>query len=106
MNAAGRLPRFLIVSPPKTGSTWLADNLRRHPGVFVPTIKEVKYFSCFFEALDFDWYLGHFGEAGGRLKGEATPSYALLPVGRIRLLRRLFPGLKLVFLMREPIARA
>jgi hypothetical protein len=99
-------PDFLVVSPPKTGSTWLADNLRRHPGVFVPAIKEVKYFTSFFRGLDLGWYLDHFTEAGDRLKGEVSPSYALLPSGRIRLIRRLFPDLKIVFLMREPVARA
>ncbi|HZU38801.1 MAG TPA: sulfotransferase domain-containing protein [Gemmataceae bacterium] len=99
-------PDFLIISPPKTGSSWLAANLRCHPQVFVPSIKEVKYFSSFMRWLDWSWYLHQFDPAGERLKGEASPSYALLPVERIRLVRRLLPDLKLIFLMREPIARA
>jgi hypothetical protein len=99
-------PDFLIISPPKTGSTWLADNLRQHPQLFVPAIKEVKYFSSFFKALGLGWYLDHFASAQGRVKGEASPSYALLPKGRIRLIRRLMPRVKLVFLMRDPVARA
>jgi hypothetical protein len=99
-------PNFLIISPPKTGSTWLADNLRCHPELFVATIKEVKYFSSYCEDFGQDWYLEHFAAAGGRLKGEASPSYALLPPARIRRLRRLLPGVKLVFLMRDPLARA
>src|SRR3954462_533097 len=90
-------PDFLIISPPKTGSTWLADNLRRHPQVFVPAIKEVKYFSSFFKGLGLGWYLDHFAGAAGRVKGEASPSYALLPKGRIRLVRRLMPRVKLIF---------
>jgi hypothetical protein len=99
-------PDFLVISPPKTGSTWLADNLRCHPQVYVPALKEIKYFSTFFEALDLGWYLEHFTAGGGRLKGEASPTYALLPVDRIRLIRRLMPDLKLIFLMRDPVARA
>ena len=99
-------PDFLIISPPKTGSTWLAANLRLHPQVFVPDIKEVKYFSSFHRWLDLGWYLDHFAPAEGRLKGEASPSYAILPVERIRLVRRLFPDVKLIFLMREPVGRA
>ena len=66
-------PDFLVISPPKTGSTWLADNLRRHPQLFVPAIKELKYFSSFFKALDLGWYLDQFSPAQGRLKGEASP---------------------------------
>ena len=99
-------PDFLVISPPKTGSTWLADNLRCHPQVFVPDIKEVRYFSRYFKWLDLNWYLDRFAPAAGRLKGEASPSYAILPMEKIRLLRGLMPDLKLVFLMREPLARA
>jgi hypothetical protein len=99
-------PDFLVISPAKTGSTWLADNLRCHPQLFVPAVKEVKYFSSYCDDFDLDWYLEHFVAAGGRLKGEASPSYALLPPARLRQLRRLLPGVKLVFLLREPLARA
>lgn len=99
-------PDFFIISPPKTGSTWLAANLRCHPNLFIPDIKEVKYFSSFLKWLDLHWYLDHFAPAGDRLKGEASPSYAALPLERIRLIRRLMPDVKLIFLMREPTARA
>jgi hypothetical protein len=103
---AARRPDFLVVSPPKTGSTWLAENLRAHPGVFVPAVKELKYFSSLFKWVDPAWYLEQFAAGEGRVKGEASPSYALLPVARIRLLRHLAPGLKVVFLLRDPVARA
>jgi hypothetical protein len=105
-NLAARRPDFLVISPPKTGSTWLAHHLRRHPQLHVPAIKEVKYFSCFLRWLDLNWYLDHFAEGEGQVKGEASPSYAILPVERIRLIRRLMPDLKLIYLMREPIGRA
>lgn len=104
--ARSTFPDFLVISPPKTGSTWLADNLRCHPQIFIPAIKELKYFSALHWWADLDWYLEHFTSAGTRLKGEASPSYALLPVGQIRRIKSLMPRLKLVFMMREPIARA
>ena len=99
-------PDFLVISPPKTGSTWLADNFRHHPRLFVPAIKEVKYFSCFCNWLDLGWYLDHFRAAPGTIRGEASPSYSILPPDRIRLVRALLPDVKLIFLMRDPIARA
>jgi sulfotransferase family protein len=101
-----RLPQFLVISPPKTGSTWLAYNLRRHPQLFLPTIKEVKYFSSLYKWLDLGWYADHFLPAGERIAGEASPSYALLPVEQIQAIRRLLPDVKLIFLMRDPISRA
>jgi hypothetical protein len=99
-------PDFLVISPPKTGSTWLAHNLRAHPEAFVPKIKEVKYFSRYFRWLDLSWYLEQFAAGTGRVKGEASPSYAILPRERVRLIRRLMPDVKLVFLMRDPVSRA
>src|SRR5271166_5821623 len=93
-------PDFLIISPPKTGSTWLANNLRRHTQIFVPSIKEIRYFSSFFKSLDLSWYLDQLAPGSGQSKGEASPSYALLPVDRIRLIRWLVPDVKIVFLMR------
>jgi hypothetical protein len=99
-------PDFLVIAPPKTGSTWLAANLRCHPELFVPEVKEVKYFSSYYKHLDLSWYLGHFQDGVDRVKGEVSPSYALLPVRRIRLLRALLPDVKLVFLMRDPVGRA
>ncbi len=103
---AAQCPDFLVISPPKTGSSWLAANLRCHPEAFVPEIKEVKYFSLYWKWLDLNWYLNHFGAAAGRIRGEASPSYAILPVERIRTIRRLMPHVKLIFLMRDPVARA
>jgi hypothetical protein len=103
---AAHRPDFLVISPPKTASTWLADNLRCHPQLFVPATKELKYFSYHADWLDLNWYLDQFRAAGGRVKGEASPSYAILPVETIRQIRCLMPDLKLVFLMREPIARS
>jgi hypothetical protein len=103
---AALCPGFLVISPPKTGSTWLAANLRCHPELYVPDIKEVKYFSSFFKTLDLNWYLDNFRCGAGRMCGEASPSYSLLPIERIRLIRLLMPEAKLIFLMRDPIARA
>jgi len=74
--------------------------------VFVPAAKEIKYFSYYSQWLDLNWYLDQFRAAGSRVKGEASPSYAILPVETIRRIRCLMPDVKLIFLMREPAARS
>jgi len=38
------LPHFLAIGAPRTGSTWLHQNLLRHPQVWLPPIKEVHFF--------------------------------------------------------------
>lgn len=37
-------PDFLIIGAPKTGTTWLWRNLRAHPEVWTPPVKELHYF--------------------------------------------------------------
>jgi len=37
-------PTFICIGPAKTGTSWLYINLRRHPDVFMPYKKEVRYF--------------------------------------------------------------
>lgn len=100
------LPDFMIVSPARTGTTWLARNLAQHPQMFVPEKKELHYFDAGWASHDLNWYLEHFRGSGGRIKGEATPTYALLPRFAIRHLRRINPALKLIFLLRDPAHRA
>ncbi|MCA9245919.1 MAG: sulfotransferase [Planctomycetales bacterium] len=38
-------PNFLCIGAPKAGTTWLFDNLRRHPDVWLPKYKSMQYFS-------------------------------------------------------------
>lgn len=99
-------PDFLVVAPPKTGSTWLADNLRCHPDLFVPDVKELKYFSWLGRWLGPSWYLSQFAPGAGRIRGEVSPSYGYLPLERIHLVRTLFPNVRIVYLLREPVGRA
>ncbi|TDL84248.1 hypothetical protein E2L08_01925 [Palleronia sediminis] len=53
-----------------------------------------------------DWlaYLSH-GRGGRAVVGEASPSYALLPRERLAEMARATPGLRLIYLMRDPVAR-
>jgi len=42
----------------------------------------------------------------GRLSGEVTPAYAILPVEVIEDVYRLNPGMKMIYILRDPIERA
>lgn len=37
-------PDFLCIGAPKTGTTWLYRQLKRHPAVWMPVVKELHYF--------------------------------------------------------------
>jgi hypothetical protein len=46
-----------------------------------------------------------FAPAGDRVAGEITPAYGTLPPAAIARVRELFPDLKLILLMRNPVER-
>jgi len=103
---AGQSPDFFVISPPKTGSTWLNSNLSLHPEIFTPRAKELKYFSHFWQNYNIDVYSDFFEAGLEKVKGDVSPSYSILPDKAIATIRNYFPDLKLILLMREPTDRA
>ncbi len=105
-----RLPDFLIIGAAKAGTTSLYKVLARHPGIFLSQPKEPEFF-----ARDDRYgegirpYAALFETAAtDQLCGEASTLYSLSPLfpdtaGRIRAH---VPGAKLVYVLREPVARA
>ncbi|MGD9868710.1 MAG: sulfotransferase [Hyphomicrobiales bacterium] len=58
------------------------------------------------DPIDDAWYAGLFAERGGRkLAGEATPEYALIGEEGFRHIARLAPDARVLFIMRDPVAR-
>ncbi len=37
-------PQFLCIGAEKAGSTWLYKNLKKHPEIWLPPVKEIHYF--------------------------------------------------------------
>jgi hypothetical protein len=103
--ASGKFPDFLVIAPPKTGTSWLHHNLVRHPGIYIPPAKEVRFFDLHWRSQNIAWYFSQFSAGQCRTVGDISPSYAFLPTFAIRLIRDLNPRLKLIVLMREPVAR-
>jgi hypothetical protein len=99
------VPDFFVISPPKTGTTWLAENLRQHPEVFIPEEKELHYFSAYWRHFDINWYLRFFQSVRHLIKGEVSTGYGALPQVVVQWLYRLNPRLKLIYLMRHPVER-
>jgi Sulfotransferase domain len=102
------LPDFLGIGAQKSATTWLHENLKAHPGAFVPQgeEKEIHFFDQRIRQWSLDKYADLFSAGVGKVKGEITPAYGILPVSRIRFIRAVMPNVKLIFLMRNPIERA
>lgn len=58
-SAALRFPDFLCIGAQKAGTTWLDANLRRHPGIWMPWIKELQYFNDVHIAAHRGWTARH-----------------------------------------------
>lgn len=152
---------FLCIGAQKAATSWLWDNMKKHPGIWVPFRKELHYFdrsprypspsdlsfqflserffskkasnSVFFcqflasikmgitnknwqEVLwnlrfflgtyNDAWYQSLFYQGRGKVKGEVTPSYSILDMKDVGYIKHLFPDLKIIWILRNPIDRA
>jgi hypothetical protein len=43
-----RGPDFICIGAPKSGTTWLYQNLNKHPSIWLPPVKELHYFDVLF----------------------------------------------------------
>ena len=99
------LPDFLVLGAQKAGTTALYAYLRWHPAITGPSWKEVSFFDRHWWRGE-SWYRGQFPlRSGGRLVGEASPSYLFHPLAPERV-RALVPDARLVALVRNPVDRA
>ena len=80
------LPNFLIIGTQKGGTTWLHENLKQHPEIFLPSGKKELEFFSYYDKKIADYgladYLKHFNQFEDLISldkpkaiGEATPSY-------------------------------
>lgn len=101
----GRLPDFLCLGVQKGGTTTLQRLLEQHPEVFLPSAKEVHYFSLHFDRGT-DWYKRQFAPATpSQHCGEITPYYLFHPEVPDRV-HHLLPQVRLIVLLRDPVSRA
>jgi hypothetical protein len=109
------LPDFLVIGAEKAGTTWLYDRLKRHPTVFMPSVKELHFFNQrnsnleltdTFEEKDREWYEYHFRNAEEEAAvGEATPMYLCDEHAPERIAKSI-PDVKLIACLRHPTDRA
>jgi hypothetical protein len=97
---------FLGIGAQKAGTSWLYENLARHPQLRFPGGKEMHYWDQPGERTP-EWYASVFAAVTpGIRQGEITPAYSILPVEVIRTIRERFPDARLIYLLRNPIDRA
>jgi len=110
-----RFPDFFLVGAPKAGTTSIYAYFSRHPGIFVPKIKEPHFFSCpevkdtYYEVPFIDTepdYLKLFkGADEGQQTGDFSPSYLYYENAALRIKERC-PDAKILMVLRDPVDRA
>lgn len=100
-------PDFIIIGAGKCGTSSLHKYICNHPQVLSPHKKELNFFHGNFNK-GVDWYLSHFPslcDEAEYFTGEASPVYFHAPQVDQRI-HSLFPKIKLIVLLRNPIDRA
>ena len=101
------LPDFINIGAMKCGATSLHAYLEQHPDIGISAVKEPNYFRTDREfQTRRSWYEGLFSP-GKRLYGECSPDYTkyLLYPGVPERMKSLLPGVKLIYLVRDPVKR-
>lgn len=99
---------FIVPGFGKSGTTSICHMLAQHPSICFSDPKEPNFFTSDTYASNWNLYASGFSHGNkGQCFGEASTRYTS-PVYEQRVsddLYRLYPNLKLVFVVREPIAR-
>jgi hypothetical protein len=98
-----RLPDFIAVGPPRTGTTWLDRVLRGHVGL-PAGVKETQFFIWRY-SLGIEWYAAHFRDCPANVPaGEVAPTYFAPPEVRDRIALHI-PRCRIICTLRDPVDR-
>jgi hypothetical protein len=100
-------PNFIVIGAARSGTTSFFEYLRLHPEIYMAPAKELIFFWERWH-LGIDWYESQFAGAGdAKAIGEASPGYTIYPARRgvAERIARTLPDVKLIYLMRDPVAR-
>ena len=104
------VPDFIIIGTQRSGTTSLYNYLTNHPRILPALMKEVHFFDLAF-SKGLNWYRANFPMVSTKegeqkmFTGEASPYYIIHPHAPTRI-ASLFPSIKLIVLLRNPVDRA
>ena len=117
-----RLPNFLVVGAPRTGTTSMYRYLSEHPEIYLPTKKELHYFTHdyltknsngpkdkeFSYCKTLDEYTMFFQSVPSNAKavGDISPSYLFFPQCISGIKGLLGESVRIIIMLRNPIERA
>jgi hypothetical protein len=100
-----RLPNYIYIGFPKSGSTWLAQLAANHPDCFMPKSKELFFFDRYY-SRGLDWYTSHFAsDIEYKVRLEITHDYIFSRLAAERI-KRDIADIKLIVFVRNPVEKA
>lgn len=92
---------FVGIGTNKCGSTWVYENLRKHPDICCTALKEAHFFSKNYD-LGFVWYKNQFAHCQDEcIRGEFSPEYIANSV-HLERIKQHYPTAKLLLCVRDP----
>ena len=105
MNNKDVLPNFLLIGAQRCATSWMYFCLKEHPDIFLPFIKEIHFFSSYYEK-GLKWYKRYFNAwSGQKAIGEISPGYLYIEKVPGCIYKHL-KDVRLVVCFRNPIERA
>jgi hypothetical protein len=100
---------FIGIGAQRCATTWISQCLKEHPQVCFSSKKEVDFFTR--EEQDLKYYKSFFDHCPNKkVKGEFSPQYMhpeyAPPERTARRIKEIFPDVKLIACLRNPIERA
>lgn len=96
---------FIAIGVQKAATSWLHDMLHDHPEIATSNLKELDFFTNYYNR-GYDWYEAQFADGQAfRLRGECSPSYffSLDAPDRVKLYNS---DMRIVCILRDPVERA
>lgn len=115
---------FLCIGAQKAGTTWLHEQLKKHPKYILPSTKKELHFWDWNRHLGLEWYCSQFTRPSlstsknnndkrpgkdtqeKHYYGEITPCYCVLKIHHIEEIKELFPDIKIIFIARDLVERS
>ena len=100
-----KLPDFIVAGAAKAGTSSLCNYLGQHEEIFITKPKELNYFNSWRKEEELGAYYKFFIGADDFIAGEGSVSYLNYSDITAIQLKKLFPEVKLIFMLRNPIQR-
>lgn len=95
----------------KTGMNkwWWKGNIRRNFKGAVSKRSQTEFIwftRYYFFRRNIEWYRKLFNCPSGKISGDITPDYCILEKNVVKLIKKNFPNLKIIYIIRNPVDRA